>query len=475
MGVKIYNIDLPKMASEPSLRNDSNFISFENTIAKRFYKFKDLFDIVSDHKVSLDNLNEEFSYVEIGNADKSGKVFPVELNFNVRLVEDEDYYKKIEKGNIIKVQIGDILISKVRPNLKKIIFIDEKKSKYYYTSAFIHVRPKVMGKIMYYCLRTLFFKNLIAIARQGKGYPTLNENDLLSMKFDASVIELLLKKEQELLVEIENIEEQILQLELSKKLESEIINDIFKQEFNLNVDGYEEMCSIRIFDTSFADFSTNVDLRNSVKFHWPSGKFVYGELKQQSSKKIKDYISEPIVLGKSISPDNYDVDGENYYISMAAIKNWTFDSKSEHAKTVSDKYFIENESTKSIREDDIILARSGKGTIGKVALIDSDQYRGIFSDFTMRIRMKSYSPRFAYYYFRTTYFQHLLEVNWKGLGNNLNIFPSQVQELPILEVSIEDQKRVVSLIKSEIDIQNNTQKLILEKQFQIEKIIEQNL
>ena len=93
----------------------------------------------------------------------------------------------------------------------------------------------------------------------------------------------------------------------------------------------------------------------------------------------------------------------------------------------------------------------------------------------MRIRMKSYSPRFAYYYFRTTYFQHLLEVNWKGLGNNLNIFPSQVQELPILEVSIEDQKRVVSLIKSEIDIQNNTQKLILEKQFQIEKIIEQNL
>ena len=49
---------------------------------------------------------------------------------------------------------------------------------------------------MYYCMRTLFFENLIAISRQGKGYPTLNETDLLSMKFDASIIDLLLKKEQ---------------------------------------------------------------------------------------------------------------------------------------------------------------------------------------------------------------------------------------------------------------------------------------
>lgn len=72
---------------------------------------------------------------------------------------------------------------------------------------------------------------------------------------------------------------QLLQSELSKKQESKIINDIFRQEFNLNVDSYEEMCSIRIFDTSLADFSTNVDLHNSVKFHLPYGKFVYSELK----------------------------------------------------------------------------------------------------------------------------------------------------------------------------------------------------
>ena len=236
MAVKIYNVEFQRMALEPSLRNDSNFISFENAVVNRFYKFKELFEIVNDHKVPLENLDDDFYYVEIGNADKLGNVFPVKLNFNNRQLEDEDYYKKIEKGNIIKVQKGDIIISKVRPYLKKILLIDDDKSKYYYTSAFIHIRPKKMGKIMYYCMRTLFFKNLIAISRQGKGYPTLNEKDLLSMKFDASIIDLLLKKEQELLQKIEQIESEILQLERTRKPESQLINDIFKQEFSLNLE-----------------------------------------------------------------------------------------------------------------------------------------------------------------------------------------------------------------------------------------------
>lgn len=30
MAVKIYNVEFQRMALEPSLRNDSNFISFEN-------------------------------------------------------------------------------------------------------------------------------------------------------------------------------------------------------------------------------------------------------------------------------------------------------------------------------------------------------------------------------------------------------------------------------------------------------------
>jgi len=37
--------------------------------------------------------------------------------------------------------------------------------------------------------------------------------------------------------------------------------------------------------------------------------------------------------------------------------------------------------------------------------------------------------------FRAKYFQHLIEINKKGLGTNTNIFPSQIQEFPLIDIS----------------------------------------
>lgn len=82
---------------------------------------------------------------------------------------------------------------------------------------------------------------------------------------------------------------------------------------------------------------------------------------------------------------------------------------------------LKQKSEKRVKKNDIILARSGKGTIGKVALIEDD-IDAIFCDLTMRIRLKNCNPKFAYYYMRSTYFQYLVERYKKGLGNNTNIF-----------------------------------------------------
>jgi restriction endonuclease S subunit len=84
------------------------------------------------------------------------------------------------------------------------------------------------------------------------------------------------------------------------------------------------------------------------------------------------------------------------------------------------------------------MARSGEGTIGKVAIIDKEENEAVYADFTMRIRLKGYNSTFAYYYFRTDFFQYLIYTNKKGLGNNTNIFPSQLRELPIPEISLAD-------------------------------------
>ena len=130
---------------------------------------------------------------------------------------------------------------------------------------------------------------------------------------------------------------------------------------------------------------------------------------------------------------------------------------------------------KTVRKNDIILARSGEGTIGKVALISDDNIRGVFADFTMRIRLKDYNPEFAYYYFRTAYFQYLIEVYKKGLGNNTNIFPINIQEFPLLDISLDEQQRIVDEIHSEISKQDDIKKRIANLRRDIDGIIKQTI
>ena len=89
----------------------------------------------------------------------------------------------------------------------------------------------------------------------------------------------------------------------------------------------------------------------------------------------------------------------------------------------------------------------------------------------MRIRLENYNPLFAYYYFRSEYFQHLIHSNKKGLQNK-NIFPSQIQEFPMIDISLKAQQKIVSEIKAELDRQEEMKKKIEAERNKIDEIIE---
>ena len=82
---------------------------------------------------------------------------------------------------------------------------------------------------------------------------------------------------------------------------------------------------------------------------------------------------------------------------------------------------------------------------------------------------------FAYYYFRTTYFQYLIEVYKKGLGNNTNIFPIVIREFPLIDIPLPEQYRIVSEIHAEIDKQKNLKAAISDMQQQIDQIVEDSI
>ena len=90
----------------------------------------------------------------------------------------------------------------------------------------------------------------------------------------------------------------------------------------------------------------------------------------------------------------------------------------------------------------------------------------------MRIRLKDQNSEFAYYYFRTTYFQYLIEVYKKGLGNNTNIFPIVVREFPLIDIQASEQDRIVEEIHAEINKQEKLKDDISKLQKQIDQIVE---
>lgn len=258
-----------------------------------------------------------------------------------------------------------------------------------------------------------------------------------------------------------------------------IVNKVFEEYFKYNYIKFNALKE-KIFYLPFSQYSNNVDARFSVKFHRPAGKFVYQELLSRPNKKIKKCLAIPMITGQGIETSDYDESGNYTYISMADISSWKLDLS--EIKYVSNDY-ANKKLTKKIKGlktpvsteiaiNDIIMMRSGEGGIGKVAII-KDDIKGIFCDFIIRMRFDEsiINPEFAYFYFRSQYFQYLVEINKKGLGNNTNIFPNQVQEFPIPDISLSEQQKIVDMINVEINKQKEIEKQIEQKKFEIEKLI----
>lgn len=464
MGIAFKKQKFSEFSADISLRFDFKFIDTLSALTEAFYSYRSLFEIIEPSKPNIDEL-ESFQYAEIGNVSKTGEVSPVCLSFSDRHEENESLFKKIEKGDIIFPDKGDILISRIRPYLNKIVLIED--DNVYYTKAFIQIRPKINSLLLYCALRTIFFKNLNSVSRQGKGYPTLKEEDLKSIRFCKITIDKLKAQEETVLTKIQEIFDEIKTLKRSKIKDIDIINQVFGKEFCFDWDAFEKIKSKKQFTTTLTDFSKNVDCRFGYRFQHQSGRYLMDFLKSKTNKRIKDFIPVPISLGATISPSQFDEEGEYFYISMATIKNYYFEEND--AKKVSTAFSKENQN-KTVSKNDIIMTRSGMA-IGKFALIEDD-INGIYADFTMRIKLENYNHLLAYYYFRSDFFQHLITTHKKGLQNH-NIFPSQIQEFPIPDWTEEKQAEMVKKIQTQIDAQSHIDREIEKNIAKINLIIEE--
>ncbi|MFU8649115.1 restriction endonuclease subunit S [Lysinibacillus sp. RSDA_15] len=467
MGLSLLNSKFSEISKSHHLFSSYNFHnnSREISLTKIPVEIRlgDLFDIISGYAfLSDDYVDEGTKLLRIGDIDKLGNINYHEMNHLPK--EFKDTYKRflLQEGDIVIAMTGatigktglvinlkeDVLLNQRVGIIRRKSFVNEEEARFYY-----------------YLTKTDYFKKQILLNSMGKSQPNVSPYDILKVKVPKVNPDI----QNVILETITDYEGEIEKNKHNVKDTTSIIDEVFLRYFNLNAEKLKSYEKEKMLDLSLSSFSSNIDLRCSFKFHNPGGVYATDSLISITNKKIKDFLEIPIQLGQGIKPAEFDEEGKQYYISMADIKTWGFNG--QEAKFVTESYFKKYKKHKSLIKYDIVMARSGEGTIGKVALIKND-IDGIFADFVMRIRLKNYNKKFAYYYFRTSFFQYLIYTHKKGLGNNTNIFPSQIQELPILDVDEGKHALVVSEIDKYLSIQEEINKEIEMNNNQIKKVMD---
>lgn len=452
MGLKMNKIlysNLSDIAKESTLRVDFGFVEMDQRLTTdKYYTFDDLFSIVVDNNVIDIESLESFFYAEIGNTNCYNQVFPHMLNWDEQNELNEPLFKKINKGDIIKVEPGDILISKVRPYLKKFIFITEELSNVHFTSAFIHIRPKSNNKLLYYALKSIFLLNLMAIARQGKGYPTISAKDLKSLKFKKEHIDKLYEFSDMLTNKFIEIETKITHLYDSLKPITEIVNTVFLKYIGISRKDIDSAYK-KTYSLSMQELDS-YDIRTSVRYNNPKYSYLNNCIFQEHS--FSDFIdSEKTSLGRQMSPDFIEEDSDVFYINTNSIQLAGFiDSV---MTPISLDFYNKNQKLK-VDKGDILLIASGEGSIGRSCIFDSDA-DCITSQFIMKLHPKEGTDTiYLNYFMHSLYFQFCVEKYKKGKGNMTNIFASQLLDFPLYYPQMETRKNIVREISDAISKRN---------------------
>lgn len=468
--------NLNDFSHEASLRMDVDYFNYLKNIPASYYSFDDLFELVDSEKVDLTLLDTDFKYNEIGDVSKEGDVEPNILNFNDRNLLNEDLFKKIEKGDIMAVDLGDILISKVRPNLKKYIYIDNTLADQFFTTAFIKIRARQHGKIMYFALRTLFFDTLMAISRQGKGYPTLNENDLVTMRFDRKTIDNLLSKSDDINNTISDLENTMSSLKANIYPIDKFTNEQFCSTLHVPFSIVEDIRKGMSFGTqpskNTSMYNFNVDLskvckyktmRISARSQNPVFANIDALLRKFDLFELKNIVVEKIHNGDS---PVYVDDGVIPVVKTMHLSNSGL--KTEFDGFVSAEQF-ENTPEANIHQGDLLICNIGKCSLGKVDVnYLEDEMFAATEVMIVRIDETKFLKEFILHYLRSVFGVYQFEREYTGTTNQIHISPEIVERFLIPNISLDEQRLIVDEIENMSRKQEDIKKQISEARNNVE-------
>ncbi len=381
------------------------------------------------------------------------KIPPGALNEPVRLLDLEHcgVWGEILEAPVVS-EIGssrlqllghDLVTTRLRPYLGKTVLLPE--GQIVGTPEWIPlsldleiVRPRFLQLM----LLGDAYRSLSKRLSSGQQHPRISPDILLRIEVPLPSLE----AQDACLARADAIRAKVPKAPTSRELRREV-DRVFQDAFQLDPLVLRAEPTPRLSWTSLADVAMGRDVRFSWRYHAPESRQARKDLETLSSGPLLGFLRSLSQLGQSVKPEeDFAVSTGLHYLTMAGLREWRVNP--EPCPEISETYAEANPGSR-LEAGDVLMARSGEGTIGKVGLVE-DGLEGCFADFVIRIQADAsrLDPRFLRYALMTTHYQTLIVAEKKGLGNNTNIFPIQLHEFPTLAPDLKKQGEVIAELEA---------------------------
>jgi type I restriction enzyme S subunit len=475
MAMKCFEIQFSELANATMLCSSYQFHKLAKEIKNSHNiltsKVRSYCDILSGYAFSSEDYDVDgIKLVRIGDFDNQ------ELNLDECAYLPKDFQNKFEK---FLLKEGDILIAMTGATIGKSALVEELNEKLLLNQRVgaLRVKDGVNSRFFSYLIKCDFFRKQVALASMGKSQSNISPFDILNIK----IPEISKPTQDQIVAQIEPIERKIKDLKNQIKKPQEVINQVFAREFGFDQNLYNEFGkgmtagtqiadnrTLRVFETDFVGLARSEILRFSTRYHNPPTKKLMKILDGIKTVKLANVLSE--IIHRGASP-KYDENGSIPVVKTGHLKNGYIEISQE--EFVEEKFY--KSSTRSqIKKGDILIASTGKGYLGKIDLVETDE--DLVADghlSILRIDKKKYNRLFLVYFFRSVlgYFQ--IERDFTGATNQIELYANEISNFLIPNLPLSHQQKIVDEIKLELDAQEKIKKQIELERQKIDAIIEQ--
>lgn len=458
--MKTFKINFKEISKDFLLRfgcqtlNLQNYINNYFKINKKYIKLKENFYILSGFAFKSEEYeNEGIPLYRITNINNDNKDF-VYINEDLK----ETYKKFLLKENDITIGLtgdGKIKVDIITENDKYLL--NQR------VGALRILNNKSNIKFIFYLLK---YNNIISkqflYKSNGKTQLNISPNDLLNIK----IPQIPLEAQNKAAEQITPIENKIQELKAQIQDPKTIINEVFAEEFNFNINKFEEIKKINKYYLKLKDIK---DFRLSFSYIKNNNSSIYIKnfLIKKDSIYLKNILKKKIKRG--IQPE-YDENGEIIVIKTLNIQNGNIKYDNE-IQFVNNDFFEKYKDRALIEKNDLLLTSTGAGR-GKFAIYENNEEAIADSHISIIKLNNKFNIKYINFFCQSLFGENQLKYIETQIKGTPEIQEENLKYFLIPNIPLQKQQEIVDKIQTKINEQNKINDLIEKEREKINYIIE---